>query len=380
MKILALSSTLHPIDFDNIVRSGIALNPSHQHYYFHLLTSLSSHAKVDVLSLFPAKKIPGVTKTKRLFKSLTFYYPKPYASPILRWWSYRQRLHHYVKTSGAPDIVLVDSSSRLISRLAQSLRGITRLVIITDHPRHLDGASLSRTKQFIHLHRNWEGYITLTESLNASFNPHLKPYVLMPGFVENRHVSSPQKRPYLFFSGALYTKYGLDIVLQAFLALKRPDLDLIIAGHGPEASLVERLSQLHPTIKFLGQLDHQHVYQYQGNALLNLHPRPLDTQRDLDSIPSKLFEYLSSGVPTMSTMHPFFYSQFQDEVEWIETNTSEEWTQRLRYFLTSDQTRALEKAQRLQAKIIQLYGYRPMGEKLFHFLTSVNEDKNKSST
>ena len=376
MKILTLSTTLHPIDFDNIIRSGLSLNPSHQHFYLHVFLALSSHAKIDILSLFPPKKIPGVTKAKRVYKTVSFYYPQPYKGFLLRWISYRHLIRQYLQKNGNPDIILIDSSSRLISRLAKTLSPLTRVVIVTDHPRHLEGAKPKNSQKIIQSHQDWEGYISLTESLNDAFNKHKKPHLILPGIVESRQSSSPQKRPYLFFSGALYTKYGIDILLQAFLALKRPDLDLIIAGHGPEASLIERLSQLHPTIKFLGQVDHQHIYQYQGNALLNLHPRPLDKQRDLDSIPSKLFEYLTSGIPTMSTMHPYFYPRFSEEVEWIETNSVEEWTKRLRLFLHSDQSRALEKAQRLKALMLKEYGYAVTGDKLYSFLSSFKADKN----
>lgn len=380
MKILALSTALHPIDFNNIIRSGLSLNPSHQHYYLHIFTSLSLYSKIEVLSLFPAKKIPGVTKSTRVYKSISFVYPKPHRSFLMRWFSYRTLLQTYLKKNGPPDIVLVDSSSRLISYLAKSLSLSNKVIIITDHPRHLERYKPHQSQNFQTLHQNWDAYITLTESLNQTFNPKQNPAFILPGFVETRHVSSPQKRPYLFFSGALYNKYGLEIILQAFLALKRKDLDFVIAGHGPESSLVVRLSQSHPTIKYVGLLDHQSTYQYQGNTILNLHPRPLNPLLDQDSIPSKLFEYFTSGVPTMSTMHPFFYPRFEKEVEWIESNTVEEWVKRIRLFLNSDQTIAIEKAQRLQSIMLKMYSHSVIGKQLYHFLDDLSSAKKESKT
>ena len=375
MKVVLLSSVLHPIDFDNVIRSGISLNPSHQHYYVSLIKALGLQHDVAVYSLFPRTRVPNMMKSKRGFQKATFHYAQPTASFILRWWRYRRLVFTALQSIKEPFIIFVDSASRLLLNLAKNITTSPKIVIITDHPQHLEQATPRSIQQFTQRVSGFDGYLCLTPSLNDAFNRQGKPSLIVPGFAEARQVSSPQKRPYFFFSGALYEKYGINILLQAFLQLNRNDIDLIIAGHGPESSLIERLAMQHAHIRYLGLIDHQKVYQYQGNTLLNLHPRPLDAQRDMDSIPSKLFEYFSSGAPTMSTLHPFFFPRFAKESEWIEMNTPEAWTQQLRNFLSGDRLLAMEKAQRLKAMILKDYEPSRYSSTLTDFLNAVSSSK-----
>ncbi len=375
MKVVLLSSVLHPIDFDNVIRSGISLNPSHQHYYVSLIKALGLQHDVAVYSLFPRTRVPNMMKSKRGFQKATFHYAQPTASFILRWWRYRRLVFTALQSIKEPFIIIVDSASRLLLNLAKKITTSPKIVIITDHPQQLEHAKPRSIKKFFQHVSGFDGYLCLTPSLNDAFNRQGKPSLIVPGFAEARQVSSPQKRPYFFFSGALYEKYGINILLQAFLQLNRNDIDLIIAGHGPESSLIERLAMQHAHIRYLGLIDHQKVYQYQGNTLLNLHPRPLDAQRDMDSIPSKLFEYFSSGAPTMSTLHPFFFPRFAKESEWIEMNTPEAWTQQLRNFLSGDRLLAMEKAQRLKAMILKDYEPSRYSSTLTDFLNAVSSSK-----
>ena len=268
---------------------------------------------------------------------------------------YRQLVKRWIREQTQPFTILVDGNSKTIMALAQSLKDTQRTIVITDHPTHL--STLSKRDKLHHasLLVGWDRYITLTPSLNEAFNHKKKPYIIVPGFAEPRTVSSPHKRPYLFFSGALYNRYGIDRLLDAFRQLNRSDIDLVVAGHGPESSFLERLSQTTSTIKFLGLIDHDLVYRYQSNALLNVQTRPRNPELDADSIPSKLFEFLSSGAPTMSVIHPFFYPRFAEDAEWLDEGTVQEWVKRLNLFLQSDQKLHINKAQRIKTKMINAY-------------------------
>lgn len=375
MKIIVLSTAIHPIDYQNVIRSGYVLNPSHQHYVVHLLKMLAMHHEVIHLSSLPLGTLSGITKSIRKLGKIQFYYPLPTSFPFLRYIRYRSLVKRVLKKQTGKPLLLLDGNSKGILSFAKSLSLPNTHVIVTDHPRHFSGITLREVKRHEKLLQGWDGYITLTPSLNKAFNLYQKPYLLLPGFVEVRQTSSPHKRPYFFFSGALYTRYGIDRIIDAYLQLGRLDIDLVIAGHGPEASFIERLSQTHKTIKFLGLIDHDLVYRYQSNALLNLHPRPRDEALDNDSIPSKLFEYLSSGAPTMSVIHPYFYEHLEQQVEWLEVGDVHEWIQRLKLFLNDDHRLHLEKAQRVKAYMLKTFSYQELDASFSRWLSSINVSK-----
>jgi glycosyltransferase involved in cell wall biosynthesis len=355
MTILVLSTCLHPIDFQNLIRSGQPLNPSHQTYYEHLLaTSALSHRVVN-MSLLPLGHLPGMTKGIRKAGQVAYHYALPSTNRLVRLFRYRQLVKRWIREQTEPFIIFVDGNSKTIMSFAKTLNNTHRTIIITDHPTHLSSLRQRAKNQHASLLGGWDSYITLTPSLNEAFNRDKKPFVIIPGFAEPRTVSSPHKRPYFFFSGALYNRYGIDRLLDAFRQLNRPDIDLVVAGHGPESSFLERLSQTTSNIKFLGLIDHELVYRYQANALLNVQPRPRDPELDADSIPSKLFEFLSSGAPTMSVIHPFFYPRYAEDVEWLDEGSVHEWVKRLTLFLQGDQKLHINKAQRVKTKVIHAY-------------------------
>ena len=368
MTILVLSTCLHPIDFQNLIRSGQTLNPSHQTYYEHLLATSALSHRVVTMSLLPLGHLPGMTKGIRKAGQVAYHYPLPTTHRIIRLVRYHQLVKRWIREQKEPFIIFVDGNSKTIMSFAKTLTLSQRTIIITDHPNHLSSLNQRAKKHHTSLLVGWDSYITLTPSLNEAFNRDKKPFVIISGFAEPRTVSSPHKRPYLFFSGALYNRYGIDRLLDAFRQLNRPDIDLVVAGHGPESSFLERLSQTTSNIKFLGLIDHELVYRYQSNALLNVQPRQRDPDLDADSIPSKLFEFLSSGAPTMSVMHPFFYPLYADDVEWLDEGTVDEWVKRLTLFLQEDQKLHINKAQRVKTNMIHTYSRRAWRDALDAFI------------
>jgi glycosyltransferase involved in cell wall biosynthesis len=381
MNIVLLTSYIHPELYTHHLNSNLFINPSHQHYYDQLTQSIALNKVVHVISYTALSTPKGFQKVQKKGRIL-FHTPKRFLGRLMHIYIYYQYAKKLIQKLAKNDqtMVLLDGNSASLAFIASWLRRVCNVHIIpvvTDLPSSL--SKPSRTLQWVYenIMPMMTGFICLTEGLNQHVNTQHKPVIYLPGFCEERHASSPHKKPYFFFSGALYERYGIHQLLQAFIKLNQPDIDLVIAGHGPESTLIERLSQSYPNIQFLGLIDQQTVYRYQADALANLNPRLRDDHFDQLSIPSKMFDYLSSGVPTISVIHPFFYTRFPKDVEWLDEGSIDEWVFRLKQFLASDLSLLRDEAQRLKQKMLATFNHHSQGQMIVDFLNSL---KTSSST
>ncbi|MBM3909615.1 MAG: glycosyltransferase, partial [Firmicutes bacterium] len=248
---------------------------------------------------------------------------------------------------------------------------IRTIGIFTDSPEQLTGVSKQKAKQWRKLHRHHFAYIGITETLLQLFNPQQKPQLVIPGIVEPAIGAKKNPRPYVFFSGALYHRYGIEALLKGFLQLNHPNLDLLIAGFGPEASMIEQLSQQHRHIKYLGLLSPLQVRKYQAGAYVNVNPRPLDAQLDAVAIPSKVLDYIASGAPTLTTRHPFFESSFPQSLQWIEDASEDGIRVSLKRFLSLDYSLVQTQAMKAKTIAIEQFGIENTGQCLWRWINSL---------
>ena len=122
----------------------------------------------------------------------------------------------------------------------------------------------------------------------------------LPEFVD------PQ-RPLLLFVGRLEPRKGLDILLAAFLHLRRtrPELRLVVIGDGPERARCEALLPLavRPDVLFLGAVDEADKPRFHASADLFAAPN-----LGGESFGIVLLEAMAAGLPVIASDIPGFRS------------------------------------------------------------------------
>jgi glycosyltransferase involved in cell wall biosynthesis len=88
-------------------------------------------------------------------------------------------------------------------------------------------------------------------------------------------------------------------LIDSFVASGVKDYQLIICGDGDDRPYVEKISSECERIKYMGQLNRESVLELQRNASLLVNPRDNDSDYTKYSFPSKVIEYMSSGVPVL---------------------------------------------------------------------------------
>jgi glycosyltransferase involved in cell wall biosynthesis len=380
-KLILIGSVLPPIIFQQWLDAGEVINPSHQLFLTRLIEGVSNHQNIQVLSLPPVKK----TSSKRFIPENIYRLGQTIYIQFLffnhRWFrpiSLSFQIHRYLKKiirqSQENIILLIDGNSRLAGAIASRYQHHSRIQtigIFTDSPNQISDIRPQHIRSWYHLHRHHDAYIGITETLLKEFNPSKKPQCILPCIVDAIEGAKQHVRPYFFFSGALYERYGVETLIHAYLQLKPKNIDLLIAGFGPVSQRIEQLSQQHRQIKFLGLLNPTLTRKYQAGAYVNINPRPFDESLDNVSIPSKVLDYISSGAPTLTTRHPFIEAQFNDYIHYIEDSSVDGIRVALKRFLSADYGLAQTKANKAKNIALQSFGKEKIGYDLVTWINAL---------
>ncbi len=380
-KYVLLSSVLPSVVFQSRIDAGEIINPSHQLYFSRWIQSMAKHTAIQIICLPPTqtttKLFWNAESIHRDNQQVYFQFAHPNQRFLKALWL-SSATHRYIQTllKSTSDLIylFVDGNSALAGHIAKRYRlhrRIRTIGIFTDSPAQLTGITKRQAKRWLKLHQDHHAYIGITEPLLSLFNPKQKPQLLIPGIVEPAIGAKQHPRPYVFFSGALYSRYGIDALIKGFLQLHDKKLDLLIAGFGPEASMIEQLSQQHRQIKFLGLLSPIQARKYQAGAYVNVNPRPVDAPLDAVAIPSKVLDYIASGAPTLTTRHPFFEQYFHQNLQWIEDASEDGIRVSLKQFFSLDYSLIQTKAIQAKTIAIEQFGIETTGQRLWFWINSL---------
>lgn len=317
MNIIYLTTSFEKNDYEVFAKEATSLpNPASQNFHRRMIESLRLKNEVEVVSLAPingANDIHNgnhyhyIGSSKGIFHSVI--------SRSIALFKEAEKLFPDSKP-----IIIFDPLNLSLARAAKILgkkRGLKRLALLTDNPNNLTRTSNLYSKGVFHYAKDIDGSIALTKSLVLTYHLIEKPYAIILGIAtaEGNKDEAPKSR-YIYFGGALYERYGITDFLKAFIKAK-PDYDLLISGHGPAGQDVMSSSKKNSRIHFLGQVSALQNATLEEGASLLINPRRNNPKIDLESVPSKMFEYLSTASPILSTPNPYFLDEYPNDINWV---------------------------------------------------------------
>ena len=153
-----------------------------------------------------------------------------------------------------------------------------------------------------------DGAIFITSQMADRFKPELRhvivegisPYINHSVVFDNDELpKSLIKKEYYLYTGTLDKRYGIRDLIDSYISSGVKDAKLVICGDGDDRSYVEKMSLQYPNIKYMGQLAHHKIKVLQKNAALLINPRSNEGEFTKYSFPSKVIEYMNSGVPIL---------------------------------------------------------------------------------
>ena len=153
--------------------------------------------------------------------------------------------------------------------------------------------------------RHFDGYIFLTETMNAVLNPQKRPYIVVEGFCDSNMIMMKNNfdgknfKQIIIYAGGLNEKYGIKNLVDAVKILNDESIELWLYGTGDMTESLRK--ENHPCIKFYGPRSNQEVVKAELQSTILINPRPTSDEYTIYSFPSKTLEYMVSGTYTMTT-------------------------------------------------------------------------------
>lgn len=217
---------------------------------------------------------------------------------------------------------------------ASKIVGIKCVGMMTDMPGLMVGGQQKKLKNKIVSSVNksylagFSHYVFLTEQMNQVINRHNRPYIVMEGLVDVEmaknttiHNKTLQKRTVLY-AGGLHEKYGLKMLVDAFMQLPYTDIQLSLYGSGPMESYIKECVSNDKRVVYYGVRPNDEIVAAELQATLLVNPRPTHEEFTKYSFPSKNMEYMVSGTPLLTTALPGMPDEYYPYVYLFEEETT----------------------------------------------------------
>ena len=259
--------------------------------------------------------------------------------------------------------------------LAAKLRRIPMITIVTDLPDMMSGGKLLR-KFNNRLFGLVDGFLLLTEQMNERVNKKGKPYIVLEGQVNSKDLPTPDDeniekasgRKIVLYAGSVCKLYGIEQLVEGFLAAEIENAELHIYGDGDFREELERLSRENASIKYFGVRPNGEVVEQEHRVALLVNPRPTAPEYTRYSFPSKNMEYMVSGTPLLTTKLPGMPEEYHPYVYLIENDSSDGIGDALQNVFSRPLDQRLQKGREARAFVLREKTNTIQAKKLLEFL------------
>lgn len=149
--------------------------------------------------------------------------------------------------------------------------------------------------------RQVDAYLLIARPMADALHVGQRPYFVAEGLADEHSIQQPGTRSKTFvYAGKLVRRFGVKRMLEAFSLLDDPEFRLVICGDGEMRTAVEAAAQKDQRIRYLGMLPHSQLKAVLRGAGVLVNPRTGEEAYTRYSFPSKIIEYLQTGLPVVS--------------------------------------------------------------------------------
>ena len=199
-------------------------------------------------------------------------------------------------------------------------KGGKPLLILADHG-HSSACKNIKRKIYAMLcereFRKFDKVIQLSAETKVKFKTSADRMVLEGGinFDEFANYEKPTRCGKLYYTstGSLKPLLGVDMLLRTIAQSKRDDFVFIFSGRGESVPDIEKASQKDHRIVCKGFLSRKEYSKMMSQTNVFVSARNMEFEKNNNSFPSKILEYLATGRVIISTKFPG-YQKFQDAI------------------------------------------------------------------
>lgn len=188
-------------------------------------------------------------------------------------------------------------------------------LIVTDLPQFMDlGQSRLKAalkhidwKNIKMMQKEFDGFILYASKMAEFLGINADKWLLVEGSfnvaevdIVNDEITSSNSKA-IMYSGKLDMEYGINLLLDAFMQIPDDNAELWLTGGGNAEEYIKKCEEKDNRIKFYGFLPTRaDVLKKQREATLLVNMRLPSEKASAYCFPSKLFEYMATGVPVLS--------------------------------------------------------------------------------
>jgi len=181
-------------------------------------------------------------------------------------------------------------------------------------------------------------------------------------------------RPFtIAFAGSLTKINGIPEIVAAFAQLDGRELRLLVAGRGPEEEVIQRAAAGDARIDFRGYLSENEVLELYGEADLLLNLRITERINTDYFFPSKLVEYLATGVPVLSTGTGHVQEEFGEVLFLLDEESPEALAEALTHLASMDPRARWTRGAAARKQVLSTHQWSVQGRKLAAFIRQIAE-------
>ncbi|MFJ7638131.1 glycosyltransferase [Peribacillus sp. NPDC097206] len=269
----------------------------------------------------------------------------PILKKFSRGWSLSREIKNWVNIKDERKKVIIAYSMdysilRALKTAKASQSAITTCLVVPDLPQFMNLTSTEKAsykflkkleiKMINSLQHYVDSYVLLTKQMADTLKLQNKPYVVVEGMVNIKEQVKPHilkesgKKSDLktiLYTGSLNEKYGILDLLMAFELIDKENYRLQICGTGETEKEIKEMAKRDSRIEFYGRVSREEAMKLQKKATVLINPRNSKGEYTKYSFPSKLMEYLVSGVPTIAYKLPGMPEEYNDYIYFINGNS-----------------------------------------------------------
>lgn len=160
--------------------------------------------------------------------------------------------------------------------------------------------------------KKFNGVIALSDNLALESN--IDSYIVLPGIVnsdnlheiecakKNHYIKDSNKEKFIItYAGNISEAYGAQLLIELAKRLLHTDIHINIYGSGEDIDIIKSASEKYSNITFFGFIEPAELYRNIINSDILLNPRTVSHFISNNSFPSKLIEYVITGIPVVTT-------------------------------------------------------------------------------
>lgn len=396
MEILFLGSVVTPVLAERLSGTSIAGNKMQ----YCVLKELSKIEDVNISAItvkcraaFPKDRVIFEERDTIEIETNVKGYCAAYCNiPIIKqiWHTVSMYLEtrRYIKKEGAPDVIL---SFNLFPQTGWAAvksgkkYNIPVATLLADLP--IDDANKRNwfmtqwRKLFdcltIRLIKECKNIIALNENAIKIYHPKADSLIVDGGIDWNSNntllaIKGAENKD-IVFAGALVQYNGIVNLLQAMQIVKKSGKDIIlhIYGDGDLKDYVKAMAEKHDNIVFHGRVASEELTEIYNKAWLLINPRPVNDPISQVTFPSKMFEYLLSGTPVLSTRLSGFTNDYNDVMFFAESDTPQGLADKILEVSCQSQEEMNQKALRARKFVLDNKTWEKQCERIHEYLQKI---------